>query len=254
MDLFYREFGKGRHIIILHGLFGSSDNWKTLAKKFAHHFHVITVDQRNHGQSFHHEDLNYDVMGKDLERLYSRLNIEKAVLIGHSMGGKKAMKFTLENPDRVDKLVVVDIAPRHYPVHHDAIIDALCDLNVDQYKKRQEADKALSKKIENKAVRQFLLKNLDRSKEGHLIWKINLPAIKKNLENIGKEIQSDNSSSVPALFIAGKKSNYIQPPDESHIRQLFLNSNITYFENASHWIHAEAPEEFYKTVINFLKP
>lgn len=252
MDLFYREFGEGPPVFILHGLFGSSDNWKTLARKFGEKFRVITVDQRNHGQSFHDKVLNYDVMVDDLKRLFDQLNIERASLIGHSMGGKTAMKFAIQNPDRVDKLIVVDIAPRYYPVHHDAIIDALCELDIEDFERREEADEILAESIENRAVRQFLLKNLTRNEEGQLTWRINLPVIRENLEKIGAEIGENQSTRIPALFIAGNQSHYIQKSDEKQIRERFPNSEIIYFKGVGHWIHAEAPKEFYHAVVNYL--
>lgn len=252
MDLFYRENGKGIPVIILHGLFGSSDNWLTLMKKFANNFHVFAIDQRNHGQSFHSDRFDYQVMSDDLLTFYKQAGLKNAVIIGHSMGGKTAMRFALDHPDQVTKLIVVDIAPRSYPVHHDHIAEALCSLELDSYSRRDEADRALAEKIKNPAIRQFLLKNVERNGQGRLIWKINLPVIKKNLENMGAEIGNDRPYKGPSLFIAGEKSDYIQPSDESRIKSLFLNTRIVYFKNTGHWVHAEAPDRFYETVSFFI--
>jgi pimeloyl-ACP methyl ester carboxylesterase len=238
-------------MIILHGLFGSSDNWQTIARTLSEDFRVVTVDQRNHGRSFHHQHFNYDVMVEDLENLYASLDLDQAVLVGHSMGGKTAMKFALKNPDQVSRLVVVDIAPKHYPVHHDKIIDALCDLKIKKNDRREDLDKSLSDPIPNPAVRQFLLKNLERDNNNHLKWRINLPVIRKNLEKIGEEITGPGTYPGPALFIAGALSNYVKPEDEKDIRSLFPKVSITYLKDAGHWIHADAPEHFINLVSSF---
>jgi esterase len=253
MDLFYHSRGKGKIIIILHGLFGNSDNWQSLAKRFSEEYRVITVDQRNHGRSFHHETFNYDVMVEDLENLYNSLNLQKVILIGHSMGGKTAMKFALNNPEKVDKLIVVDIAPKQYPVHHDKIIDALCELDIEKFEKREELDLELAKAIPNFTVRQFLLKNLVRDRHGRLKWRINLPAIKKNLARVGEEIKGPEEYRGSTLFVAGKLSNYINTEDEPHIKKLFPIATFAYFNNAGHWIHADAPDAFYDLVTSFIK-
>jgi pimeloyl-ACP methyl ester carboxylesterase len=173
------------------------------------------------------------------------------MLIGHSMGGKTAMKFALKNPDKVSRLVVVDIAPKYYPIHHDKIVDALCELKIKKTDRREELDKSLSNSIPSQAVRQFLLKNLDRDKNNNLKWRINLPVIKKNLERIGEEINGPGIYNGPALFIAGALSNYVKPEDEKDIRTLFPNANITYLKDAGHWIHADAPEHFINLVSSF---
>jgi len=254
MNLFYRIIGDGKPLFILHGLFGNSDNWQSLANKLANYNKVILVDQRNHGRSFHDEKFDYNVMVEDLENLLRLLKIKDASLMGHSMGGKTAMKFSLEHPMLVDKLIVVDISPRRYPVHHDYIIEALCALKVSEYEKREEVDKALAKKIDNAAVRQFLLKNLGRDSNHKLAWKINLPVIKRNLKKIVEEIKSNRSFNGPSLFIAGERSHYVKPADESKIRKLFPDSTITYFKNVGHWIHAEAPDKFCDTVSSFINP
>jgi len=253
MRLYHKSRGDGKTLIILHGLFGSSDNWQSIARKLAKQFRVITVDQRNHGRSFHHQRFDYDVMAEDLEQLYHHLGLEEAVLAGHSMGGKTAMKFALKNPDLVSRLVVVDIGPKYYPVHHDVITDALCTLEINDTDSREDLDNKLSRDIPNPAVRQFLLKNLERDESNRLKWRINLPVIKKNLEKVGEEIKSSRPFTGPALFIAGALSNYIQPEDEPGIRALFPKANIAYLKNAGHWIHADAPEQFIELLSTFIK-
>jgi esterase len=252
MNLHYHSIGKGKLLVILHGLFGSSDNWQSLAKRLSENNRIITVDQRNHGRSFHHDQFNYDVMVADLENLYRSLNIREAILIGHSMGGKTAMKFALKYPAKVEKLIVADIAPKYYPLHHDKVIDALCELNLEKYERRDELDQELKKSIPNSAVRQFLLKNLIRNRENRLKWRINLPVIKKNLEKLGEEISGPGVYKKPALFIAGALSNYVDPEDEPQIKNLFPKATITYFKNAGHWIHADAPDAFFNLVKTFI--
>lgn len=253
MGLFYHTRGKGKSLIILHGLFGSSDNWQSLSRRFSKKNQVITVDQRNHGKSFHHDNFNYDVMVEDLEDLYQSLNLQDTVLIGHSMGGKTAMKFALKNPASVKKLIVVDIALKRYPVHHDKIIDALCDLNVEKFDKREELDQELARSIPNLAVRQFLLKNLVRDRHNNLKWRINLPAIKKNLGKVGEEIKGSIPFQGPTLFVAGALSNYVNPGDEPQIKTLFPRATFAYLKNAGHWIHADAPDAFFNLVSSFIK-
>jgi pimeloyl-ACP methyl ester carboxylesterase len=239
-------------VIILHGLFGSSDNWYSIANHFAGNYKMILVDQRNHGRSFHHKTLDYNVMSRDLENLYRSLDIDMAILIGHSMGGKTAMKFSLENPAAVEKLIVLDIAPKKYPIHHDEIIEALCELKVHKHDKREELDQKLAHSIPNKAVRQFLLKNLIRDGSNNLKWRINLPVIKKSLAKISQEIKAPNTYDGPTLFIAGSLSHYVKPEDEPNIKRLFPNSSIRYLKNAGHWIHADAADEFIDLVSEFI--
>lgn len=253
MKLFYRAFGNGDPLIILHGLFGSSDNWQTLAKKFAEDFRVFTVDLRNHGRSFHHDEFDYDVMMHDVENLINDIGLEKVSLMGHSMGGKLSMNYTLNHPEKVENLIVVDIAPRRYQVLHDGIIKALKSLNLSEFEKREEVDTALSDMLQNFSVRQFLLKNLVRKSKGGFYWKINLDVIDRNIQNLVAEINSEHPYNGNTLFIAGDKSDYIRPVDEEQILELFPSAKIKYLPGTGHWVHAQAPELLYKTVIDFLK-
>ena len=254
MKLFYREFGNGEPLITLHGLFGSSDNWQTLAKKFAEEFKVYTVDLRNHGRSFHHHEFNYDVMMNDVEELIDDIGLERVSLLGHSMGGKLSMKYALNFPDKVVNLIVVDIAPRKYRVLHEGIIKALKSLNLSQYDKREEADDALSNQLLNFPVRQFLLKNLVRNPKGGFKWKINLEVIDQSIQNLVVEIASKHPYHGNTLFIAGDKSDYIRPVDEEQIIKLFPRAVIKYLPDTGHWVHAQAPELLYETVIEFVRP
>jgi pimeloyl-ACP methyl ester carboxylesterase len=161
MKLHSNILGQGQPFVILHGFLGMSDNWKTLGTKFSEQgFEVHLVDQRNHGHSFHHSDFNYEVLVDDLKQYCESHLLENIILLGHSMGGKTAMFFAVKYPELVKKLLVADIAPRFYPVHHDAIIDGLSSLDFSIIKSRGEADQQLSRFVLDFGTRQFLLKNL----------------------------------------------------------------------------------------------
>lgn len=252
MKLNYKKLGDGEPIVILHGLFGMLDNWFTLGKKFAENFTVYLIDLRNHGQSPHSDEWNYKVMSDDLLQFFDDHNIEKAKIIGHSMGGKTAMYFAGEHSERVKKLVVVDIAPRFYPIHHDTILKALLSIDLENLKSRNEADEVLSTYISDFGTKQFLLKNLARKENDNtkFEWKFNLPVIEKNIQEVG--VETAKGSTVPALFIRGDMSDYINQPDETEIKKQYPNSDIVSI-NSGHWVHAEKPEEFYSSVMKFLK-
>ncbi len=252
MDLFFRKSGIGEPLVILHGLFGSSDNWFSLSKVFAESFCVYTIDQRNHGQSPQSEDFNYQLLAEDLEEFLAKHSLKSPILIGHSMGGKTAMNLALKNPSAIGKLIVVDIAPKSYPVHHDHILEGLTSIPMATLASRTEADKILSEYVPEADVRQFLLKNLARNGEGKFEWKINLPAIQNHIEEIGMGMQYKGVFEKPTLFINGTRSNYFKAGDEVLAKTLFPAAQIATIE-ASHWVQAEKPEEFVQVVLKFLK-
>lgn len=251
MKLFFRQSGLGQPLIILHGLFGSSDNWFSLAKVFAGHFTVYLVDQRNHGQSPHSMDFNYQLLAEDLHEFITTHLIQKPVILGHSMGGKTAMNFAVKYPHAVSKLIVVDIMPKRYPIHHDHILEGLDAIDLSSLQSRNEADAILSHYVPEADVRQFLLKNLTRNSAGGFEWKINLKAIDQNIEAIGEGMVYPGSFDGPALFIKGKRSNYFAEGDEKLIAQLFPRAAWATLETG-HWVQAEKPQEFSETVLNFL--
>ncbi|RMG82336.1 MAG: alpha/beta fold hydrolase [Bacteroidetes bacterium] len=253
MELNYKEFGQGPPLIILHGLFGTLDNWQTIGKKLAEHYTVYLIDQRNHGRSPHAEPFDYPTLAADLHDFMESNWLFKAHLLGHSMGGKTAMQFALEYPDMVDKLIVVDIAPVKYPPRHQAIFEALFSLDLDALKDRQEADAALKVRIPEQSVRQFLLKNLMRKKEGGYRFKMNLPVIYKNYAHILDEIRAEAPFEGDTLFIKGGKSEHILPEHEPKIKALFPRYTLKTVENAGHWVHADAPETLLTLVSDFLK-
>ena len=251
MKLFYRQSGQGSPLIILHGLFGSSDNWYTLAKVFAERFTVYLVDQRNHGQSPQSVEFDYKLLTEDLEEFIREQAIQKPVIMGHSMGGKAAMNFAIKYPGQLSKLIVVDIVPKAYPVHHDAILDGLKAIPLTGLGSRNEADKILSDYVPEPAVRQFLLKNLSRKNEGGFEWKINLEAIDRNIEQMGVGMIFSGKYDGPSLFVKGKKSNYYGDDDEALIKTIFPKAEFAALDTG-HWVQAESPDEFSKLVLNYL--
>lgn len=252
MKLFYRELGeKGQPMIILHGLFGSSDNWLTQAKMFALAHKVYLVDQRNHGQSPHSDIFSYEVLAQDLHDFLISNLISDPIVIGHSMGGKAAMKFATTSPELISKLVVVDIAPKNYPIRHDTILEGLKALPVDSIQSRNEADEQLSRYVPEPAVRQFLLKNLQRKPEGGFAWKMNVPVLDQNIEAIGEGVLGDKKFESPTLFIRGRHSDYVDDGDMDYIKQFFPKAYLVTMETG-HWVQAEKPKEFVEEVNKFL--
>lgn len=245
----HKILGEGEPLVILHGLFGSLDNWITLGKKWSEQYQVILVDQRNHGHSFHDEEFSYWAMSEDLKELIDHLNLSPINLIGHSMGGKTAMTYTKGYPDTIKKLIIADIGPKAYPVHHSAIIDAFYQVPVDHLKSRNEADEILKPLIPEFGTRQFLLKNLSRTPKGFK-WKMNLDVIARNIEEVGKPTFASYSGDT--LFINGGDSNYILKEDQGEIVTYFSNATFKTIEEAGHWLHAEKPKEFFQEVSTFL--
>jgi esterase len=254
MKLHYKELGHGQPLLILHGLFGTLDNWQTLAKRFAEHYNVFLVDLRNHGRSPHDEQHDYDTMAADVLKLVDELQIATPAIIGHSMGGKVAMNYALKYPTRLTKLIVVDIAPKAYPPHHDEIIDALQSVDIDNIKSRGEVDAQLSNVIKDEEVRLFLMKNLYRKDDSSFGWRMNLDALEKNYEKIAAPITSDIPFKKHTLFIKGGRSRYILPEDiYSNIEHLFTLVEVETIPEAGHWLHAEAPDKVYNLVTTFLE-
>ncbi|MBD3223494.1 MAG: alpha/beta fold hydrolase [Caldithrix sp.] len=245
MQLHYEEMGKGENVVILHGLFGMSDNWMTIGERISQRHRVFLIDQRNHGQSPHSKTFNYDVLADDLQEFLDTHGLEHTKIIGHSMGGKVGMNFALQNPERVDKLVVVDIAPRAYDhPYFEKFIKAMMGIDIAAIQNRKDAHMALKEAIPQKAIRNFLLKNLARKADNQFEWKINLSAVRDNLNHIFDAVDSEATFDKPALFVRGEKSNYVNNEDYPHIRKLFTQAKMVTIPKATHWIHAEQPEAF----------
>jgi esterase len=241
-------------LTILHGLFGAGGNWHTLSRSvFADFRHVVVPDLRNHGQSPHSSRMDYESMAADVEEVWDRLDLPVSDLVGHSMGGKVAMQLALTVPERVSRLVVVDIAPRSYPASHLDVIKALRGAKPGEKASRREVEDALSLHIPNRAVRQFLLKNLRRTSAGSYEWTVNLDDIEGNYDRISGGLSALTTYDGPALFIRGGRSDYIQDDDYQVIRAYFPAAEVVTIPEASHWVHAEAQEAFGELVSEFLQ-
>ena len=245
--------GQGKPLIILHGLLGMGDNWISLGRRFADSgFQVHLIDQRNHGKSFHSDQMQYESMVADIERYFIHYNIYSANIIGHSMGGKTAMHFAVAHPDKVDKLVVVDIAPKNYPPHHHFIFDAINSVDLQQFNKRNELAIFLQKRIDSPAIVQFILKNLSRDSNGKFAWKANMKVLQAATGLLGEALAPYAIFEKPTLFIKGAQSNYIKEQDAGLIMAHFPKAQIVGISNAGHWVHAEQPNHFFDLVLNFL--
>lgn len=245
--------GEGTPFIILHGFLGMSDNWRTLGLKYAEAgFQVHLVDQRNHGRSFHSPDFSYPLMAQDLLVYADAHGLKVFHLMGHSMGGKTAMLFATEHPDRVLSLIVADMSPKFFPEHHGACLQGLASLNFDVIHSRTEADEALSAYVSDIGVRQFLLKNLYWETKERLGLRLNLPALIENESEIGAELPDSNVFEGKTLFLKGEYSEYVMPEDEALIHTHFPHAIIDTVSKAGHWLHAQNPTEFYNKTIHFL--
>jgi esterase len=253
MRLHFRELGTGRPVIILHGLFGSLENWAFISGQLSADYRVISVDQRNHGQSPHDPEINYALLAGDIAGFMAEHQLGGACLMGHSMGGKAAMQCALTHPADVGALIVVDMAPRAYERRHDGIFAALLALPLDQFQNRGQVEEALVAKVPEMAMRRFLLKGLGRNAAGGLEWKFNLQALHRSYDVLSGELPARGTYGGPALFIRGAKSNYISDADEVEIRGRFPKARVVTIADASHWVHAEAPENFLRETKNFLR-
>ncbi len=247
-----KVFGEGKALVILHGLFGMLDNWQGIAKQFGQFFETHIVDQRNHGKSFHAEAHNYELMCADLMNYLNVRGLDKVFLLGHSMGGKTAMMFAAKFPERVEKLVVVDIAPKYYAPHHQEILAGLNAVEKAKVQSRKEADKLLSQYFSELGIRQFLLKNLYWRTKEDLAYKFNLDVLSKEIQNVGEAIFDTAVFTEPTLFIDGETSNYILEEDVELIEMHFPDAEIVKIANAGHWVHAENPQDFFDEVSRFL--
>ncbi len=256
MQLFHRKFGEegDQTIIILHGIFGTSDNWYSYARRLSQEgFEVFTLDQRNHGQSPHSDNFNYLAMTDDLFDFIDEHEIEDPILLGHSMGGKVAMRFALENPQMVNKLIVVDISLKAYGPRkqHKSIIKAMKSVDLALVKTRKEVEDQIANLVPELRIRQFILKNLHRKEKDEFEWRINIPGIEQNLDQLFDGIDTITKFEKPTLFVKGGASDYILLEDYDQIRYNFPNAEIITIADASHWVHVESPERFYQLTMGF---
>jgi len=251
MQLNYRKYGNGNPLLILHGLFGSSDNWQSLGKKFSEDYQVYLIDLRNHGHSPHSKEFTYELMAEDINELIISEDLKKVTLLGHSMGGKVAMRTVQKFPFHFEKLIVADIGVKKYPMHHDHIIAGLTAIDLTNTTARAEARKLLADYVNEEGVQQFLLKNLYWKEKGQLAWRMNLNVLIEQMPEILKEMPKEISLT-PTLFLKGEKSKYILEEDFGLLQELFPNSEIETVYNAGHWLHAENPLDFYQLVSDFI--
>ena len=247
--------GAGHPLILLHGLFGSLSNWRPVSRVLSAHFHVVNVDQRNHGRSPHHDTFSYPALAEDLRALLASQSLNSAFVLGHSLGGKTAMQFALAYPQCVDKLIVVDMPPLANPPRHEEILAALNALDLSASRDRRTLDAQLAPRIPDAAVRQFLLMNVMNGADGGLQWRMNLSAFTRCYPEILRAVTLPSGGTPfakPALFVRGERSDYVRDEDMTAIRALFPQAQLVTVAGAGHWVHADAPEEFARLVLDFL--
>lgn len=249
MKLFYKEYGVENEqvVVITHGLFGSSDNWGTIAKKLGEDLRVIVADARDHGRSPNSEDISYPIMAEDFKELFDDLDLQNVVFVGHSMGGKTVMEFAQRYPELLKCIVVVDISPKEHENSHNLILEGLISADLEVLNSRKDVEIHLRQYVPEPGVIQFLMKGLYWKDSGKLGWRMNAPLIKQNLDNILAATGPDRVT-VPTLFIRGGQSNYIEREDIPAIEEQFPNSRIVTIEHAGHWVHAQAPDEVMELV------
>ena len=253
MELFYNQYGEsGSPLIILHGLLGANGNWHTLSRTaFQKVARVYALDQRNHGRSPHADEMDYPTLAADLKAFIGRHGLAPATLLGHSMGGKTAMQTALSYPDQVDRLIVVDMAPKDYPPEHAPLLEALARIEPEAYESRDDIDEALAEDVPSWRIRQFLLKNLDYDGETYS-WKMNLDALRAQYDDLTAALPASTTFEGPTLFIRGGDSEYISDEDMTGIRDRFPTAELVTIDGAGHWVHADVPEAFAEVVTDFL--
>lgn len=254
LSLNYRKYGSGPPLLILHGLFGSSDNWHSLAKRWSETFTVYAIDQRNHGLSPHESIMNYAELASDLSTFIRRHRLKDVNLLGHSMGGKTAMTFAVQEPESVKSMIILDIGIGQTKGQHEAILNALNALEPAAFGSRQDIEEALSEFVAMPAIRQFLLKNVLRRADGSFSWKFNRDALLDNYESLISELSLDGMYHGPVLFLRGANSPYLEPELDPEILQFFPSALLESVQNAGHWLHAEQPEHVFARVSKWFKP
>lgn len=251
MKLHFRKYGEGAPFMILHGLFGMSDNWQTVGKKLSEKYTVYLVDLRNHGHSPHSIEWNYELMAADVKELLDDEGISKTILMGHSMGGKTAMTFADHFCEALEKIIVVDIAMRRYSPPTD-VLNAIGAVHLDTISTRKEAEEIIAFYLDDPGTRQFLLKNLYWESDDKLAWRFNIDTISKQVGNIAQEISIKNTCHAPALFLHGARSRYVIEDDKNELRKKFPSAVFSEIEDAGHWVHAKNPSGFMRALESFL--
>jgi esterase len=253
MKLFCEKQGAGPALVMAHGIFGSHENLGAIARLLVDHFTLYRVDLRNHGRSPHSETMTYADMAADIVELMDDHKLGNAAVLGHSLGGKVMMELATTKPERVNHLIVGDIAPVQYPSHHDPILQGLQAINLTSLNSRTEADEQLAKFVDTPMTRQFLLKNLQRNDQGEYFWRLNLPVIAQSYDAMRQAVGEGKMFPGPTLFIRGELSKYIQDRNIEAIQQKFPLAKIATIARASHWLHAEQPQQFFELVKNFIE-
>ena len=252
-QLFYSRSGQGEPLLILHGLFGSSRNWQSLARRYAEHFDVISVDLRNHGQSLHSEAMDYRVMAEDVKQLIESLDLPAVRIIGHSMGGKVTLRLAIDHANLIDRIVVADIAPVNYQHDHNDTLDAMLAVDLAEVVNRADADEQMKPVMPEAPLRAFLLQNLVRQ-DNRWQWRVNLKAIETHMSKLtGFDFPESTEVDTPSLFIFGSKSDYVGESAQQLIRSQFSHSTLQPVEGAGHWLHAEKPDLFFDLTLEYLR-
>ena len=254
MELLHsRILGEGRPIIVLHGFLGMSDNWRSVGSRYAENgYEVHLVDQRNHGKSFWSDSFDYNLLADDVLAYVNHHGLDDIILLGHSMGGKTAMHYATIHPERVEKLLVADIAPKYYAPHHHEIFNALKSIPIDTIQSRVQADEVLSRHLIDPGIRQFLLKNLHWVDKGKLAFRFNLNILQSQMETVGAALESESLYDGPTLFLRGSNSDYIIEDDLELIHSHFPQAQLVTIERAGHWLHAENPGDFIQESLEFI--
>lgn len=253
VKLNYKTFGEGEPVVFLHGLFGMLDNWQTIAKKVADAgYMVYLVDQRDHGKSPNTEEFNYPVLAEDLYEFLMDEWVHQAVIIGHSMGGKTAMQFANDHSDIVKKLIVIDIVPKTYLGGHEDVFQALQSLDLPNIQDREDIYNVLKLALHDEGTVQFLMKNINRSKEGGFELKMNLPLLYESYDQILKDIRFSSPLNMPTLLVKGANSSYINNEDVEQFKKTFVESSFVEIPNAGHWVHADQPDLLVEKILEFL--
>jgi pimeloyl-ACP methyl ester carboxylesterase len=251
LQLNYKIIGQGEPIILLHGLFGMLDNWQTMAKRLADAgYMAILLDQRDHGRSQHSNQFNYALLAEDLRHFMEDNWIHQATLLGHSMGGKTALRFTAEHESMVSSLIIVDMGIKRYAGGHLDVFEALFSIDLAALDSREQAEQQLQSKLRDNGTVQFLMKNLSRKKEGGFEWKMNLALLLKEYQNILAPIEFSHPVHIPACFIRGQQSDYVLDEDIPAIKTALPEATFVTIPGAGHWVHADKPDELFQAIMN----
>lgn len=255
LQLNFKRYGEaGTPLLILHGFLGSLDNWHTLATALGEAGYLVyAIDQRNHGKSPHTHEHSLQLMADDVNDFCMQQHLNSVIVLGHSMGGKVAMRFALDHPEKVARLIVADIAPRAYkPGAHDAVFKAIFNVQLEKAATRKEAEEQMSAWLGDFGTRQFILKSLERTESGFQ-WKFNIEILYREYHQAILAVENNTPVNMPVLFIRGALSLYVRDEDKSQISQLFPQAQFETIENAGHWLHADQPELFLTCVLKFIQ-